>query len=74
MSSSGEKSIDDTGAGDAFVSGVLYGMLKNENLDTYLKMGVLFGVRKCASWKGILGMRGRSDLTKNLWINCGEKL
>ena len=43
MESFPNKSIDDTGAGDAFVSGVVKGILNNESLENTLKMGLANG-------------------------------
>jgi len=60
------KSIDDTGAGDAFVSGALVGLLEYKNLDETLKMGLANGgsvVTKLGSKDGLLF---RSDLSR--WL------
>lgn len=51
------KSIDDTGAGDAFVSGVVKGILDNKNDEEILKMGLANGssvVTKIGAKAGLL--------------------
>lgn len=51
------KSIDDTGAGDAFVSGIVKGILDNKNDEEVLKMGLANGssvVSKLGAKEGLL--------------------
>lgn len=43
MESYKNKSVDDTGAGDAFVVGVVDGFVNNKNIDDCLKMGIANG-------------------------------
>lgn len=50
-------SVDDTGAGDAFVSGVVSGILQNKNPDEIIKMGLANGgsqVTKLGAKDGLL--------------------
>jgi len=52
-----DKSIDDTGAGDAFVSGAVAGILKDKDMETVLKMGLANGgaeVRILGAKEGLL--------------------
>lgn len=52
------KSIDDTGAGDAFVSGVVAGILQKRKIEEVLKMGLANGgsvVTKLGAKEGLLG-------------------
>ena len=51
------KSVDDTGAGDAFVSGVVSGILQYRNPEDFLKMGLANGgnkVTKLGAKEGLL--------------------
>lgn len=51
------KSIDDTGAGDAFVSGVVAGLLQGKEIEEVLKMGLANGgsvVTKLGAKEGLL--------------------
>jgi len=57
MKAFSNKSIDDTGAGDAFVSGVVKGILDNKNDEEILKMGLASGsgvVSKLGAKAGLL--------------------
>lgn len=52
-----DKSVDDTGAGDAFVSGVVAGILQGKKTEEILKMGLANGgsvVAKLGAKKGLL--------------------
>lgn len=51
------KSVDDTGAGDAFVCGIVSGILQNKKPEDYLKMGLASGgsqVMKLGAKDGLL--------------------
>ena len=57
MSAFPNKSIDDTGAGDAFVSGVVAGLLQGKSSEESLKMGLANGgsvVMKIGAKSGLL--------------------
>jgi len=57
MESFPDKSIDDTGAGDAFVTGAVYGMLSGALVEDVLKMGLASGgsvVTKLGAKEGLL--------------------
>lgn len=51
------KSVDDTGAGDAFVAGVVAGLLQEKKMEEVLKMGLANGgsvVTKLGAKDGLL--------------------
>lgn len=57
MEAFGNKSMDDTGAGDAFVSGAVYGVLNGFDLENILKSGLASGgsvVTKLGAKDGLL--------------------
>ena len=54
---------DTTGAGDAFHAGFIYGMLRNEDLETCLKLGNAVAALKCRS----LGARNGLPTADELW-------
>jgi len=47
---------DTTGAGDAFASGVLYGYLKGQDLETTAKIGSCLGAMEVATWGARQGL------------------
>lgn len=61
------KSIDDTGAGDAFVAGVVAGLLQEKDIEVVLKMGLANGgsvVTKLGAKEGLLNNEGMDKWTK----------
>ncbi len=55
------ESVDDTGAGDGFVAGLVAGLMRGEEIETALKMGVVSGasvVTKLGAKKGLLRWAG----------------
>jgi ribokinase len=61
------KSIDDTGAGDAFVSGVVAGLLQGKTTEEVLKMGLANGgsvVTKLGAKEGLLSRKGMNEWLK----------
>lgn len=67
MDSFPNKSVDDTGAGDAFVSGSVAGILRRESLENILKMGLANG----GSVVTYLGAKGGLlyDKDMDVWIS-----
>jgi sulfofructose kinase len=61
---------DTTGAGDAFHSGFLYGLLSNENIETSLKYGNAVAAMKCSALGGRTTLPTRSQL-HNFLRNAG---
>ena len=53
---------DTTGAGDAFHSGFLYGLLSGEDLETSLKSGNAVAAMKCSALGGRTSLPTRSEL------------
>jgi len=53
---------DTTGAGDAFHSGFLYGLLSGEDLETSLKYGNAVAAMKCSALGGRTSLPTRSEL------------
>lgn len=64
------ESVDDTGAGDAFVSGALSGMLNYKNDEVILKMGLANGSNVVTKMGAKQGLLGREDMAKR----CQKKL
>lgn len=61
------KSIDDTGAGDAFVSGAVYGILDGRPIEEVLKMGLANGGSTVTVLGAKDGLLYKDDMNK--WIN-----
>src|SRR6185503_1170191 len=57
---------DTTGAGDAFHSGFLYGLLSGEDLETSLKYGNAVAAMKCSALGGRTSLPTRSELHEYL--------
>src|SRR5437867_10369142 len=53
---------DTTGAGDAFHSGFIYGMLRNEDLESCMKFGNAVAALKCRSLGGRAALPSESEL------------
>ncbi len=66
MNTFSNKSVDDTGAGDAFVSGSLCGILDYKNDDTILKMGLANGSSVVSKMGAKAGLLSREEMQKML--------
>lgn len=60
------KSIDDTGAGDAFVSGVVAGILQERNIEEILKIGLANGASVVSKLGAKEGLLYRNEL--EIWM------
>ncbi len=60
------KSVDDTGAGDAFVAGSLSGLLNGESVDIALKMGLANGGSAVTEIGAKSGLLGKLEIQK--WL------
>ena len=65
-------SIDDTGAGDAFVSGLVAGILQNKNPEEYLKMGLANGGSQVTRLGAKDGLICKGDMEK--WLKKKIKM
>ena len=61
------KSVDDTGAGDAFICGVVAGLLVEKSLATCLKMGLANGASQVTKLGAKQGLLSRSEMGK--WLH-----
>ena len=60
------KSVDDTGAGDAFVSGAVAGILKEKSLEEILKMGLANGGAEVTRLGAKEGLLNEKEMEKKL--------
>ena len=60
------KSVDDTGAGDAFVAGMVAGILSGKEAAVYLKMGMANGASEVKELVAKSGLLAKSEMTK--WL------
>jgi len=71
------KSVDDTGAGDAFVSGAVAGILQERSLEEILKMGLANGgaeVTKLGAKEGLLYAREMDKWIKKQLLAVEEEI
>ena len=66
------KSIDDTGAGDAFVSGAVSGILNDSDLETIIKSGLANGGSVVTKLGAKAGLLYKNDMNK--WLNKQLKI
>ena len=66
------KSVDDTGAGDAFVAGMVAGILGDKDLATSLKMGLSNGASEVTAIGAKSGLLRRREMTK--WLRRRVKM
>ena len=66
------KSIDDTVAGDAFVAGMVAGLLSGKSLETALRMGLANGASEVTSLGAKSGLLRRSEMAK--WLRRRVKM
>ncbi len=66
------KSVDDTGAGDAFVSGAVCGLLDYKNDTDVLKMGLANGSSVVTKMGAKAGLLGRAEMEK--WLKKKLKI
>ncbi|MBI2310866.1 carbohydrate kinase family protein, partial [Candidatus Collierbacteria bacterium] len=66
------KSVDDTGAGDAFIAGMVAGFLVNKDLATSLKMGLANGASEVTSLGAKTGLLRKNEMTK--WLRRRLKI
>ena len=66
------KSIDDTGAGDAFVSGAVAGLLQNRSIEEVLKMGLANGGSVVTKLGAKTGLIYKNDIEK--WLKKKLKM
>lgn len=66
------KSVDDTGAGDAFVSGVVRGILDNRNLEDIVKLGLANGGSVVTKLGAKAGLIYTNDIDK--WLKKKLKM
>lgn len=60
------KSVDDTGAGDSFVVGVVDGFINNKNIDVCLKMGIANGSSVVSFMGAKQGLLSKDEMTKKI--------
>lgn len=66
------KSVDDTGAGDAFSAGMVAGILGGKDLATSLKMGLANGASEVTELGAKTGLLRKSEMTK--WLRRRLKI
>lgn len=66
------KSVDDTGAGDAFIAGIVAGILGDKDLVTSLKMGLANGASEVTDLGAKTGLLRKSEMTK--WLRRRLKI
>lgn len=67
-----KKVIDETGAGDAFISGVVAGILSEKNIETALKMGLANGAGEVMSLGAKNGLLNEKEMNK--WMKRKIKI
>lgn len=60
------KSVDDTGAGDAFVAGIVAGLVLGKDLETALRMGLANGASEVTAVGAKSGLLRKREMTK--WL------
>ncbi len=66
------KSVDDTGAGDAFIAGMVAGILGGKDLATSLKMGLANGASEVTDLGAKTGLLRKGEMTK--WLRRRLKI
>lgn len=66
------KSVDDTGAGDAFTAGMVAGILGDKDLSSSLKMGLANGASEVTSLGAKTGLLRKNEMTK--WLRKRLKI
>lgn len=66
------KSVDDTGAGDAFIAGMVAGFLGDKDLATSLKMGLANGASEVTDLGAKTGLLRKNEMTK--WLRRRLKI
>ncbi len=66
------KSVDDTGAGDAFVCGIVAGILQNKKPEDFLKMGLASGGSQVMKLGAKDGMLYKNEVAK--WVSKKLKM
>jgi len=63
------KAIDETGAGDAFVAGVVAGMISSKSMEVCLKMGLANGASVVSDFGAKNGLLRKTEMSKRLKKN-----
>ena len=66
------KSVDDTGAGDAFIAGILAGILSGKETSVYLKMGLSNGASEVTSLGAKSGLLRKNEMGR--WLRRKLKI
>ena len=66
------KSVDDTGAGDAFVAGMVAGLLWGKEVEVALKMGLANGASEVTAVGAKSGLLRRAEMAK--WLRRRVKM
>jgi len=66
------KSVDDTGAGDAFIAGMVAGILGDKDLATSLKMGLANGASEVTDLGAKTGLLRKNEMSK--WLQRRLKI
>jgi len=66
------KSVDDTGAGDAFVAGMVAGLVSGKDVEVALRMGLANGASEVALLGAKSGLLRRREMTK--WLRRRVKM
>lgn len=61
-----EDLVDSTGAGDAFIACVLYGIVRGKSFPEILTLGTVVAARKCTELGARPGVPRREDLAAHL--------
>lgn len=61
-----EDLVDSTGAGDAFIACILYGLVKKKSLPEILTLGTVVSARKCTELGARPGVPRRDQIAPHL--------
>jgi sugar/nucleoside kinase (ribokinase family) len=61
-----ENLVDSTGAGDAFIACILYGLVKGKSLTDILTLGTVVSAHKCTQLGARPGVPRRDELAPHL--------
>lgn len=58
--------VDTTGAGDAFIASIIYGVVKGKSFEDTLRLGTVVAASKCTKLGARPGLPRRSEISQDI--------